>query len=119
MSLPIRSFSLFASPIDAAIRLKLDSGANAPVLYNPLISNWLTNIWGIHCEAVVRDGSQTAYAALPPQDVEIGRVELSNIRFFAPADPKDISIPSDFDGLLPLRLFQRVFISRAKQLCDP
>lgn len=44
----------------------------------------------------------------------IGRVQLPNILFFGPADAKDISNPSDFDGLLPLRLFQRVFICHAE-----
>jgi hypothetical protein len=54
------------------------------------------------------NGLQREYVALPPQGVTIGPLKLSNIPFFAPAGAKDISSTSDFEGLLPLRLFQRV-----------
>ena len=60
------------------------------------------------------DGLQRAYVAVPPQDVKIGPLRLSNIPFFAPG-AKDLSNTSDFDGLLPLRLFQRVFICDAER----
>lgn len=96
------------------IRLKLDSGANAPILYNASHFKPVDQYLGHSLRSSGADGSETAYVALPLQDVEIGRLQLPDIRFFAPGDPKDRSIPSDFDGLLPLRLFQRVFISHAE-----
>jgi hypothetical protein len=96
------------------IRLKLDSGANAPVLYNASQFKPVDLYMGRSLRGSGANGLETAYVALPPQDVKIGGVQLPNIPFFAPADAKDISSPSDFDGLLPLRLFQRVFICHAE-----
>ena len=97
------------------IRLKLDSGANAPVLYNAsqfkLID--LINMGG-NLRGSGANGVQMAYVALPPQDVKIGSVKLRDVPFFAPT--KDISNTSDFDGLLPLRLFERVFICHTEQI---
>jgi predicted aspartyl protease len=94
-------------------RLKLDSGANAPVLYS--VAQFkpidLVNLGG-SLRGSGANGSQVSYLALLPQDVRIGRVRLSDVSFFAPT--KDISNTTAFDGLLPLRLFQRVFISHAE-----
>jgi hypothetical protein len=61
------------------------------------------------------DGLQRDYVALPPQEVKIGPLKLSNIPFFAPAGAEDKSNTSEFDGLLPLRLFQRVFICHTER----
>jgi len=91
------------------IRLKLDSGANAPVLYN---ASWFKPIDLIDMNGTLQgtgaNGSQNAYVALPPQDVEIESMHLHNVPFFAPT--KDISNTLDFDGLLPITRFRRVFI---------
>lgn len=96
------------------IRLKLDSGANAPVLYN---ASRFKTIDLINMGGTLRgsgaNGAQMAYVALRPQDVKIGPVKLRDVPFFAPT--KDISNTSDFDGLLPLRLFERVFICHTEQ----
>ncbi len=97
------------------IRLKLDSGANAPVLYDASQFKPIELYMAGSLRGTGANGLQIAYIALPPQDVKIGRLQLTNIPFFAPARAEDISKPSDFDGLLPLRLFQRVFICRAEQ----
>jgi hypothetical protein len=97
------------------IRLKLDSGANAPVLYDASQFKPIELFRAGSLRGSGANGLQIAYIALPPQDVKIGRLQLTNIPFFAPAGAKDMSKPSDFDGLLPLRLFQRVFICRAGQ----
>jgi hypothetical protein len=97
------------------IRLQLDSGANESVLYNA--ASQFKPIDLINLGGTLRgsgaNGSEAAYVALPAQDVKIGREQLLNVPFFAPT--KDISNTSDFDGLLPMRLFQRVFISRGEQ----
>lgn len=79
------------------LRLKLDSGANAPVLYNASQFKPVTTS---------RDG----FVALPPQEVKIGPLKLADVPFFAPASAKKVSSILDFDGLLTLRLFRRVFI---------
>jgi hypothetical protein len=108
-------FTVRLSDETRPIRLKLDSGANAPVLYNATSEfkpiDLIDMAGGLRGTGA--SGSQTAYMALPPQDVKIGREQLPNIPFFAPT--KDISNTMDFDGLLPSRLFQRVFISRGEQ----
>jgi Aspartyl protease len=97
------------------LRLKLDSGANAPVLYDASQFKPVEPYMGGSLRGSGANGLQIAYIALPPQDVKIGPLQLTNIPFFAPGGAKDISKPSDFDGLLPLRLFLRVFICRAGQ----
>jgi predicted aspartyl protease len=96
------------------IRLKLDSGANAPVLFSASQFRPMDPYKGGSLRGSAADGLQIEYVALSPQDVTIGPLKLSNILFFAPAGAKDISNTSDFDGLLPLRLFQRVFICNAE-----
>ena len=107
-------FAVRLSDKTRPIRLKLDSGANAPILYNASHFKPVDEYRGHSLRSSGADGSETAVVALPLQDVKIGRVQVPNIRFFALADPQDRSIPSDFDGLLPMRLFQRVFISQAE-----
>jgi hypothetical protein len=97
------------------IRLKLDSGANAAVLYSASPFKPIDLFMAGSLRGTGANGSQIDYIALPPQDVTIGRLQLTNIPFFAPARDEGISKPSDFDGLLPLRFFQRVFICRAEQ----
>jgi Aspartyl protease len=97
------------------IRLKLDSGANAPVLFNVSQFRPVDLYMGGSLRGSAADGLQRDYIALPPQGVTIGPLKLSNIPFFAPAGAKNISNTSDFDGLLPLRLFQRVFICNAER----
>jgi Aspartyl protease len=97
------------------IRLKLDSGENASILFNAFQFRPVDLYMGGSLRGSAADGVQRNYVALPPQDVKIGPLKLSNIPFFAPAGAKDISNTSDFDGLLPLRLFQRVFICNAER----
>jgi Aspartyl protease len=97
------------------IRLKLDSAANAPVLFNASQFRPVDLYMGGSVRSSAADGLQRAYVAVPSQDVKIGPLRLSNIPFFAPAGIKDLSNTTDFDGLLPLRLFQRVFICHAER----
>ncbi len=108
-------FAVRLSDGTRAIRLKLDSGANAPVLYDAARFKPIELFMAGSLRGTGANGLQIAYITLPPQDVKIGRLQLTNIPFFAPARAEDISKPSDFDGLLPLRLFQRVFICHAEQ----
>jgi len=94
-----------------SIRLKLDSGANAPVLHNAFQLKPEKVLKSGLLRGSGTDGSQRAFVALPLQNMEIGPLSFPNVHFFALANASDESNTSGFDGLLPLRLFQRVFIS--------
>jgi hypothetical protein len=94
-------------------RLLLDSGTNAPVLYNtsqymalPLSQNVALRGSGV-------DGAQRIYSALPAQDVKIGSLELSSVPFFTLGGAQNDARLKGFDGDLPTGLFRRVFIDHA------
>jgi hypothetical protein len=95
------------------VRLKLDSGANAPFLYPSADYMAL----GLFHGAALRGGgphrAQRTFAALPAQEVTIGTVGISKVTFITLAGAEKDSRTSDFDGLLPIGLFKRVFISHA------
>ena len=92
------------------ILLQVDSGSDGPLLYArreerdlPLLNH-----------ATPRQGNlteqQKAFAALPPQELRIGKRTLSDVPFVTPVSvAKDIPRLEE-DGLLPTLLFQRVFI---------
>jgi hypothetical protein len=91
------------------VRLKLDSGTNVPFLYN--ISEYMA--LGAYRGASLRGGAngvQRTYIALPPQNVKIGSVELARVQFVTLAGAQKDRRTSDFDGLLTLGLFRRVFV---------
>jgi hypothetical protein len=95
------------------VRLKLDSGSNVPFLYNTSEYMALALLRGEPVQGRGADGAQRTFTALPPQNVKIGSVEISGVSFVTLADaPKDPRT-SDFDGLLTMRLFKRVFIDHA------
>jgi hypothetical protein len=56
------------------------------------------------------NGAQRTFTALPPQNVKIGSVEMSRVPFVTLAGVQKDSRTSNFDGLLTLGLFKRVFI---------
>jgi len=94
------------------IFLQVDSGSDGPLLYArydekslPLL-NLATPRRGNLTEA------QKAFAALPPQELRIGKCTMSDVRFVTPVSGGGISRLEE-DGLLPTLLFQRVFISGA------
>jgi hypothetical protein len=95
-----------------ALRLQLDSGINAPLLFDAK---------KLHTALLARatlsgkgtDGAVHAYTVLPPQDIQVGPHSLHQVSFLAPtAAGKDIP-STEIDGVLPTALFQRVFISSA------
>jgi hypothetical protein len=94
------------------VRLKLDSGTNVPFLYN--ISEYMA--LGAYRGASLTggaNGAQRIYTALPPQNVKIGSVELARVLFVTLAGAQKDHRTSDFDGLLTLGLFRRVFVAHA------
>lgn len=94
------------------VRLKLDSGSNVPFLYNT--SEYMA--LGMFRGASLHGGSGTAqktFTALPPQDVRIGSAELGKVPFITLASAQKNTHTSEFDGLLTMGLFKRVFIDHA------
>lgn len=94
------------------VRLKLDSGTNVPFLYNT--SEYLAV--GAYRGASLRggaNGGQRTFTALPPQNVKIGSVELARVPFVTLAGAQKDRRTSDFDGLLTLGLFRRVFVDHS------
>lgn len=96
------------------VRLKLDSGANTPFLYHA--DDYMA--FGLFHGAALRgggaNGSLRTFAALPAQEVRIGSVGISRVTFVTLAGTQKDFRTSDFDGLLSLGLFKRVFISHAE-----
>jgi hypothetical protein len=94
------------------VRLKLDSGSNVPFLYNT--SEYMA--LGMFRGASLHGGSggaQKTFMALPPQDVRIGSAELGKVPFITIAGVQKNTHASQFDGLLTMGLFKRVFINHA------
>jgi Aspartyl protease len=94
------------------IRLVLDSGANAPILFNTPQYMLLRPPRDVPVRGSGVDGSQPILSALPPQDVKIGSLELHGVPFFSATTEKD-SFVNGFDGVLTTELFRRVFIDHA------
>ena len=93
------------------VRLKLDSGTNAPFLYNTSGHMTPISVGGGSVVGSGADGDAKVFSALPPQDVKIGRIGLRRVTFMALAHPLKDSARKDFDGLLSIDLFRRVFIN--------
>lgn len=92
------------------IRLKLDSGTNSAFLYNAaqILAIGVSRDSSFHGSGA--DGTIRTYSSLPPQSVKIGPVELPGVTFLTLVDVQKDSRTSDFDGLLTLGLFRRVFV---------
>ncbi len=113
--------SLAPSPIVVArltdgmrpVRLKLDSGANVPFLYNTGAYLAL----GLYSGAALRgggaNGTERTFTSLPAQDVRIGSVEISKVTFITLKGAQKDSRTGDFDGMLTMGLFKRVLIDHA------
>jgi aspartyl protease len=103
------------------VRLKLDSGSNVPFLYNTSEYLALGLFRGASLHGGGANGSQRAFMALPPQNMKIGSVEISKVPFITLAGAQKDSRTSEFDGLLTMGLFRRVFICHADHfvILDP
>ena len=95
------------------VRLMLDSGANAPILYNTsqYLAVPLSQSTSLHGSSV--DGRQRMFSALPPQDVKIGSIAISGVAFFSLGAVQQDARAKGFDGVLTTGLFRRVFIDHA------
>jgi predicted aspartyl protease len=102
------------------VRLKLDSGSNVNFLYNT--SEYMA--LGLYRGASLQGGSgaaQKTFMALPLQAVKIGSAELGKVPFITLAGAQKNTHTSDFDGLLTMGQFKRVFIDHADRyaVLDP
>lgn len=95
------------------VRLKLDSGTNAPFLYNTSQHMAPRPFGGESVVGSGADGDQKVFSALQPQDVKVGSIKLPNVTFMSLAHPLKDSGRKEFDGLLAMDLFRRVFIDHA------
>jgi Aspartyl protease len=95
------------------LRLQLDSGINAPLLYGS--GEDLKP--GQRAPALLQsrgtDGSEHAFAVLASQDVQVGPHFLRQIQFVMPMNTGKNSPKADVDGLLPTMLFQRIYVNYA------
>jgi hypothetical protein len=95
------------------VRLKLDSGSNVPFLYNSseYMATGLARGASFHGGGA--NGAQQSFTSLPAQTVKMNGTELSRVTFLSAHAQKDAST-TQFDGLLPMGLFRRVFINHAE-----
>jgi hypothetical protein len=93
------------------VNLRLDSGANAPIVYDNRGEHlsWSQRLKTQH--GSIAGESPTYFRIMAPQDIQIGKNVVSGIRFLTPVRTKhDVASVAE-DGLLPTSLFKRVFIS--------
>jgi hypothetical protein len=95
------------------VRLLLDSGTNAPLLYNTSQYMKLQFSHDVNLHGTGVDGAQQILSALPPQDVKIGSLELPSVPFLSLGGIKKDAREKGFDGVLPMELFRCVFIDHA------
>jgi hypothetical protein len=95
------------------VRLMLDSGANAPILYNTAqyLSLPLSQTAVLQGRSV--DGKPRMFSALTPQDVKIGSLAISGVPFFSLGGAQQDTGKKGFDGVLTTGIFRRVFIDHA------
>ena len=87
--------------------LQLDSGINAPLLFDH--RDQAARISSL--QSTGTDGVKRAYDVLPPQDIQVGKRSFRQISFVVPSSPGEGIRDSKIDGVLPTILFRRAFIS--------
>jgi Aspartyl protease len=94
------------------VRLLLDFGANEPILFNTAQYMLRRPSQDVALLGSALDGARPAFSSLPPQDVQIGSLELPRVSFVSTTTDKD-SYVQGFDGVLNAGLFRRIFIDHA------
>lgn len=92
------------------MRLKLDSGSNASILYNPAQFMALGSFQRVAVHGVGGDGVQRKFTILPPQDVKIGSLAMDKVSFLTPTDSETNPQLAEIDGLVATSRFRSVFI---------
>jgi len=93
------------------ILLQLDSGTNAPLLYDT--GEDLRDLQSASASLRGRgtDGREHAFTVLQGQDVQVGPHSPHQIPFVTPVNAGGSVPKPNVDGLLPTLLFQRVFVN--------
>jgi hypothetical protein len=95
------------------VRLLLDSGTNTAILFNTSQFIALRFLHNVPLRESGLDGAQRIVSVLPPQEVEIGSLELHHVPFFSLVGVQKDARVKGFDGVLPTELFRRVLIDHA------
>jgi hypothetical protein len=95
------------------ILLQLDSGTNAPLLYEAWEDPGHLQTAGTSLRGRGTDGQEHAFSVLAGQDVQVGPHVLHQVPFVTPVDAAASVAKADVDGLLPTLLFKRVFVNYA------
>jgi hypothetical protein len=93
------------------IYLELDSGADFCMLYNPQDYMALGLFQGASFQGTGASGTARAFKALRPQKMTVGSTAIESVQFFTFLGGQNALHSPDFDGLLSMGLFKRVFIS--------
>lgn len=103
------------------VRLKLDSGANVSFLYHTSEYLALGAFRGRSLSGGGVDGVQRIVTALPSQDMKIGHLVMSKVPFVTLEEARKDTRTSEFDGLLSMGLFRRIFINHEEHfvVLDP
>jgi hypothetical protein len=118
--------TLLIIPVDLSgfarrLLLTLDSGANAPFLFNHAVYLTPRLRQTRQRDGYGADGVKRGFSILPPQSMQIGSLNIQQVSFATPADSGENTLTSRQDGLLATVLFRRVFISYADRfvVLDP
>jgi Aspartyl protease len=95
----------------APMLLRLDSGSNAPVVYETCPQT--RNMSRTSVLRRVVNGVDQAFAVFAAQDLEVGTKYVRQVPFVVPMNSVGDGPPPREDGILPTMAFQRVFISSA------
>jgi hypothetical protein len=115
----VPSTGLFLVPVHISgagarqLLLALDSGAQAPLLYDPGQYLDPQSLTSRSVEGHGGDDVKREFSILLPQNLQIGSLSLQQISFVVPSRLWRSSTASQVDGLLPTALFRRVFVSYA------
>ena len=93
------------------VLLQLDSGTNAPLLYDPAENLRHLQAPGSNLRSRAADGSERSFRVLTAQDIRVGPHVVRQVSFVAPVTGGAATAGADADGLLPAALFQRVFVN--------
>jgi hypothetical protein len=94
------------------VLLELDSGADLCILFNTSFMA-LGVLKGMSLQGNGASAELRMFRTVPLQDMKIGPVEIAKVPFISFSAAQKNSHPSEYDGLLSLGLFKRVFISHA------
>jgi hypothetical protein len=97
------------------VHLELDSGADVSLLYNTPTYMALGLFKGASLQGAGASGTVRTFQAIPPQTMTIGSVAIERVPFLSFRGGQNALHSSEFDGLLSMGLFKRVFINHAER----